>query len=94
MRNILQEKLCTVSLRLPPAAEQKRIASKIDELLSHIEEGERALERVRTLVERYRQSVLKAAVTGELTREWREQHAHPLDSGEALLTRIPSQSAI
>ncbi len=75
-------------LLLPPIQEQARIVSKIDELFSSIDEGERALERVRKLVERYRQSVLKAAVTGELTREWREQNAGELESGEALLNRI------
>lgn len=47
------------------------MASKIDELFSRIDEGEQALKRVAKLVERYRQSVLKAAVTGELTRDWR-----------------------
>ena len=73
---------------LAPPREQQRIASRIDELFSDIEEGERALERVQKLVERYRQSVLKAAVTGELTREWREKHKGPLESGEALLQRI------
>jgi type I restriction enzyme, S subunit len=57
---------------LPPKAEQQRIVSRIEELFSEIDEGERALGRVGQLVERYRQSVLKAAVTGELTREWRE----------------------
>ena len=59
---------------LAPPREQQRIASRIEELFSDIEAGERALERVQKLVERYRQSVLKAAVTGELTREWREKH--------------------
>jgi type I restriction enzyme, S subunit len=39
-------------------------------------------------VDRYRQSVLKAAVTGELTRDWREEHAYQPESGQALLTRI------
>ena len=77
-----------IPLPLPPRAEQERLASKIDELFSSIDEGERVLERVRKLVEQYRQSVLKAAVTGELTREWREQHAGELESGEALLNRI------
>lgn len=71
-----------------PALEQVRITSKIDELFSRIEDGARALERVQKLVERYRQSVLKAAVTGELTRAWREQHKGTLESGEALLQRI------
>ena len=73
---------------IPGRKTQQAVVSKIDELFSRIDEGERALERVRKLVERYRQSVLKAAVTGELTREWREQHAGELESGEALLTRI------
>lgn len=73
---------------LAPLAEQRRIASRIDELFSRIEEGERALERVQKLVERYRQSVLKAAVTGELTHEWREKHKGKIESGEALLARI------
>lgn len=77
-----------VQLPLAPSREQKRIVSKIDELFSRIEVGELALERVQKLVERYRQSVLKAAVTGELTRAWREQHNGTLESGEALLQRI------
>lgn len=75
-------------VRLAPRDEQQRIVSKIDELFSRIDEGERALERVQKLVERYRQSVLKAAVTGELTREWREKNKDNLESGEALLARI------
>lgn len=82
------DRLKTYPFRLAPESEQSRIVSKIEELFSSIDEGERALERVRKLVERYRQSVLKAAVTGELTREWREQHAGELESGEALLNRI------
>jgi len=73
---------------LVPSTEQERIAYKIEELFSRIDEGERALERVQKLIERYRQSVLKAAVTGELTRAWREQHKGKLESGEALLQRI------
>lgn len=76
---------------VPPVGEQKRIVSKIDELFSRINEGERALEQVSKLVERYRQSVLKAAVTGELTRGWREARkaaGQSIESGETLLTRI------
>ena len=80
--------LSTYPVHLPPFGEQVRIASKIDELFSRIDEGERALQRVQKLVERYRQSVLKAAVAGELTREWREKHKGKLESGEALLARI------
>jgi type I restriction enzyme S subunit len=75
---------------LPVAAlnEQRRIVEKIDELFSLIEVGEQALARARKLLERYRQSVLNAAVTGELTRDWRERHKGEIESGEDLLKRI------
>jgi type I restriction enzyme S subunit len=82
------DRLSDFEMPVAPTAEQKRIVLKIDELFSEIEEGERALERVQKLVERYRQSVLKAAVTGELTRDWRERHNGDLESGEALRSRI------
>lgn len=83
-----KSKFNSLPVRIAPRQEQSRIVSKIDELFSRIDEGERALERVATLVERYRQSVLKAAVTGELTRDWREKNKDKLESGEALLARI------
>jgi type I restriction enzyme S subunit len=87
-KRITGQKLKDLEVPIPPPAEQQRIASRVDELFSSIDAGERALKRVRKLVERYRQSVLKAAVTGELTREWREKHAGELESGESLLTRV------
>jgi len=59
---------------LAPRPEQARIVAKIDELFSDIEAGEKALERAELLVKRYRQSVLKAAVTGELTKDWRSKN--------------------
>ncbi|MGB0722303.1 MAG: restriction endonuclease subunit S [Gammaproteobacteria bacterium] len=89
--NISQGILKEFPIAVAPLAEQERIVSKIDELFSRIEKGEQALEQVRKLVERYRQSVLKAAVTGELTRTWREQQAksgQQPESGQALLERI------
>ena len=86
--HLVASRAADIVVPVPPESVQRRIVSKIDELFSQIAEGERALERVQKLVERYRQSVLKAAVTGELTRDWREKHKGPLESGEALLQRI------
>lgn len=86
--NINASKLRDIQIPIAPEAEQQRIVSKIDELFSRIDEGERALKRASVLVERYRQSVLKAAVTGELTRAWREKNKDTLESGEALLAQI------
>jgi type I restriction enzyme, S subunit len=88
LAHITKTKFDASLIRVPPTNEQDRIVDRLDELFSRIDEGERALERVQKLVERYRQSVLKAAVTGELTREWREKNKEKLESGEALLARI------
>lgn len=88
LAHITKAKFDASLLPVPPTNEQNRIVNRLDELFSRIDEGERALERVQKLVERYRQSVLKAAVTGELTRDWREKNKDKLESGEALLVRI------
>jgi predicted GIY-YIG superfamily endonuclease len=51
-----------------PPEQQKRIVAKIEELFSHIDAGIAALNKAKQLLKQYRQSVLKAAVTGELTK--------------------------
>jgi type I restriction enzyme S subunit len=53
-------------LWLPPLAEQQRIVEKIETLFAELDKGEEALRAVQKLLARYRQSVLKAAVTGTL----------------------------
>ena len=68
---LTQEAMRRIPIPLPPLAEQVRIADKLDALLSRVEAGRERLERVPKLVKRFRQSVLSAAVSGELTREWR-----------------------
>ncbi|WP_404464548.1 restriction endonuclease subunit S [Vreelandella aquamarina] len=59
---------------LPPAAEQKVIADKLDTLLAKVENSKARLERIPETLKRFRQSVLAAAVSGRLTEEWRKQH--------------------
>jgi type I restriction enzyme S subunit len=76
------------TIPLAPLHEQQRIVSRIEELFSEIEEGERALERVQKLLERYRQSILKAAVTGELTRDWRTQASQSVRPPKEALLRV------
>jgi len=76
-----------ISLSIAPEREQTRISDKLDELLSDLDKGVEALERVRRNLERYRASVLKAAVEGRLTEEWRAEHKGCEPASE-LLARI------
>jgi type I restriction enzyme S subunit len=71
---------------LPPLPEQERIVAKIEELFTQLDAATAALKRARGNLKRYRQAVLHAAVTGELTREWRA--AHVAVGGEDVLGRI------
>ncbi|GMV26426.1 MAG: hypothetical protein AMXMBFR58_24570 [Phycisphaerae bacterium] len=74
-------------LLLPPLHEQIRIVAKIEELFSDLDAGVAALERVRANLKRYRAAVLKAAVEGHLTKEWRKQHP-ATEAAVKLLERI------
>lgn len=60
---------------LPPLAEQSRIAAKLDELLAQAETLKARIDGIPALLNRFRQSVLAAAVSGRLTEEWRSQSA-------------------
>ncbi len=59
---------------IPPLNEQIRIANKLDSLLAKVHAAQTSLEKIPTLLQRFRHSVLAAATSGELTREWREQN--------------------
>ena len=73
---------------VPPPEQQKRIVAKIEELFSHIDAGIKALKKAKQLLKQYRQSILKAAVTGELTKEWREANKNKLEPASQLLKCI------
>ena len=56
---------------LAPLAEQARIADKLDTLFERIDAARVRLDRIPALLKRFRQSVLAAATSGELTVDWR-----------------------
>lgn len=72
---------------LPPIREQQRISDALDELLSDLDAGVEALQRAQAKLALYRASVLKAAVQGDLTAEWRKQHPDT-EPAPVLLQRI------
>jgi very-short-patch-repair endonuclease len=63
--------------RLPPCSEQTRIVAKLEELLSDLDAGVAELKAAQKKLAQYRQSLLKAAVEGALTAEWRAVWKHP-----------------
>lgn len=68
-----------VEVSLAPLPEQKRIADKLDTLLARVDACRDRLDRVPGILRRFRQSVLAAATSGELTREWREERGLDVD---------------
>ena len=86
-KRISRKNLGTIRLPIPPLNEQHRIVNKIDELFSDLDAGVAALERVQKALKRYRASVLKAAVEGRLTAQWRAEHPD-VEPASELLKRI------
>ena len=72
---ITGNQLKTFEIPLPPLAEQRRIVAKLEVLFTQLDAAVDSLKKAQVQLQRYRQSILKSAFEGELTREWREGHA-------------------
>lgn len=83
----------TIPFPIAPLPEQHRIVAKIEELFSDLDAGVAALKNAKAQLKRYRQAVLKAAVEGKLTAEWRAAHRGESEPASALLERIRSERA-
>ncbi len=76
---ITGNQLKTFEIPLPPLTEQRRIVAKLEILFTHLDAAVENLKKAQVQLQRYRQSVLKAAFEGELTREWREGYSGELE---------------
>jgi type I restriction enzyme S subunit len=74
IRRLVLRQIRSAAIPLAPLPEQKRIADKLDILLARVDTCRNHLARVPAILKRFRQSVLAAATSGELTREWREEY--------------------
>ena len=81
------EFLNSVQIPVAPSNEQDRIISTLGELLSDLDAGAVALEEAGDKLRLYRASVLKAAVEGALTADWRTRHPQ-VEPASGLLERI------
>ncbi|HAE40185.1 MAG TPA: restriction endonuclease subunit S [Candidatus Riflebacteria bacterium] len=70
--NISQTIVKGISVAIPPLLEQKRIVARLDRLLARVDSCRAHLDRAATAIKRFRQSVLNAAVTGQLSEYFRK----------------------
>jgi type I restriction enzyme, S subunit len=90
-KEISGAKAALIPFPLAPAVEQTRIVAKLEELLSDLDAGVAELKAAQKKLQQYRLSLLKAAVEGALTADWREaqrQQGTPTETGAQLLARI------
>ena len=73
--NISVGRLESIAIPLAPSAEQTRIADQLDTLLTRIQSCNDRFDAIPALLKRFRQAVLRAATTGELSKEWRDMNA-------------------
>lgn len=89
-KGVYLKTLGTACVPIAPLAEQSRIVAKLDELLSDLDAGVAELKAAQRKLALYRQSLLKAAVEGALTADWRARNPST-ETGAQLLERILQQ---
>ena len=72
---------------VPELDQQRFIVAEIEKQFSRLDEAITNLKRVKANLKRYKAAVLKAAVEGKLTEDWRKQHPE-VEPGSKLLQRI------
>jgi type I restriction enzyme S subunit len=75
-----QSKMNNIPIPVAPLDQQKQIVAEIEKQFSRLDEAVANLKR-------YKASVLKAAVEGKLTEDWRKQHPN-VEPASKLLERI------
>jgi type I restriction enzyme, S subunit len=83
----------SLEIPLPPLAEQQRIVMRVAELFTEIEDGETMLIKARDDLETWRCAMLRSAVNGKLTQEWRA-HNRPNTTGADLVRQIKRDIAL
>ena len=86
-KRISRGNLARIVLPVPPREQQNKIVAEIEKQFSRLDEAVANLKRIKANLKRYKAAVLKAAVEGKLTEDWRK--AHPdVEPATQLLERI------
>lgn len=73
IKHLTGESLKKYPVRVAPAAEQRRIVAKLQALFRRVDSCRDRLQQVPSILKRFREAVLEAAVSGRLTEEWRRE---------------------
>jgi type I restriction-modification system, S subunit len=100
VQNIRSELVKQAKFNLPPLPEQQYLSQKLTALLDEVAQTKQRLEAIPALLKQFRQSVLADAVSGRLTKEWREVQKFPItwqskriaDLGQIFSGKTPSKS--
>ena len=71
LRHVTKGKFEQTEIPLPPLAEQKEIADRLDNLLAQVESIKLRLKKVAEIIKRFKQSVLNVAISGNISADWR-----------------------
>jgi len=85
--SINSESLKNYNMPVAPTAEQNRIVSIIEEQFTRLDSAVASLHSAQAKAKQFRASLLKSAVEGELTKDWRDEHPVS-ETGAQLLERI------
>lgn len=87
---LTQGSLKSIPVKLAPIPEQRAIVKKLESLFSSLDAGTADLKKAQQQLKIYRQSVLKKAFEGELTKEWRTKQNN-LPSNDEILALAKSE---
>jgi len=79
--------IASTPIPVAPLNEQRRIAAKLDTTLAAVNACRQRLDGVAEILKRFRQAVLAAATSGELTRGWREERDVPHEAWRMIKTK-------
>lgn len=88
VKGVRLEVINALQFPLAPLAEQVYIAQKLDQLLVQVDTLKARIDAIPTLLKHFRQSVLSAAVSGQLTEEWRRHANNKTETASSYLERI------
>jgi len=87
MQNINASKLSNIVLPLSPLREQQRISKKLDLIFEKLDHNKVRLEKIPLILKNFRKIILKSAISGALTKKWREKNASSFSSE---LSKLPT----